>query len=65
VINTVSENMTEAVNVTSLDAPYGISEWEISGLTKAPSSTVRPARVRDSVFSIEDKVIDVKEFAPH
>lgn len=65
VINTVSENMIEAVNATSLDAPYDISEWEISGLTKAPSSTVRPARVRESVFSIEGRVIDVKEFAAH
>ncbi|KAL4755169.1 hypothetical protein BDW72DRAFT_200201 [Aspergillus terricola var. indicus] len=54
-----------AVNATSLDSPYGITEWEISGLTKAPSSTVRPARVRESVFSIEGKVIDVKEFATH
>ncbi|KAL4735096.1 hypothetical protein BDV11DRAFT_174172 [Aspergillus similis] len=65
VINTVSENMIEAMNATSLDALYGISEWEISGLAKAPSSTARPARVNESVFSIEGKVIDIKEFAPH
>jgi hypothetical protein len=37
VINNVSENMIEAVNAISLDALYGISEWEISGLTKAPA----------------------------
>ncbi|KAL2833301.1 hypothetical protein BDW59DRAFT_180074 [Aspergillus cavernicola] len=65
VINTVSENMIEAVNATSIDAPYGVSEWEISGLNKAPSSTVRPARVRESVFSIEGKVIEIKEFEAH
>lgn len=65
VINTVSENMIEAVNATSIDAPYGISEWEVSGLTKASSSTVRPARVKESVFSVEGKVIDVKEFEAH
>ncbi|KAL5000653.1 hypothetical protein BDV10DRAFT_192695 [Aspergillus recurvatus] len=46
VINTVSENTIEAVNATSLDAPYAILEWEISGLAKAPRSTVRPARVK-------------------
>ena len=27
VINTVSENMIEAVNASSIDAPYGVSEW--------------------------------------
>ena len=62
VINTVSENMIEAVNATAIDAPYGISEWEVSGLHEAPASTVRPSRVQESVFSIEGKVVDIKEF---
>ncbi|PYH91407.1 hypothetical protein BO71DRAFT_486283 [Aspergillus ellipticus CBS 707.79] len=65
VINTVSESMIEAVNATSIDAPYGVSEWEVSGLTKAEGSTVRAARVRESVFSVEGKVLDIKEFAAH
>ncbi|KAI5919539.1 hypothetical protein F4810DRAFT_714328 [Camillea tinctor] len=65
VINTVSENMIEAVNATSIDAPYGVSEWGISGLHQAPSTTVRPARVQESVFSIEGKVVDIKEFTNH
>ncbi|KAI1877729.1 hypothetical protein JX265_003737 [Neoarthrinium moseri] len=65
VINTVSENMIEAVNATSIDAPYGVSEWDISGLHEAPTSTVRPSRVRESVFSVEGKVVDIKEFNDH
>ncbi|KAI1486921.1 hypothetical protein F5X96DRAFT_652674 [Biscogniauxia mediterranea] len=65
VINTVSENMIEAVNATSIDAPYGVSEWDISGLHEAPSTTVRPSRVQESVFSIEGKVVDIKEFTDH
>ncbi|KAJ5295755.1 hypothetical protein N7508_010576 [Penicillium antarcticum] len=65
VINTVSENMTEAVNAASIDAPYGVSEWDVSGLHEAPSSTVKPARVAESVFNIEGKVIDIKEFTDH
>ncbi|KAF9636321.1 flavoprotein oxygenase [Lasiodiplodia theobromae] len=65
VINAVSENMVEAVNATAIDAPYGVSEWDISGLHEAPASTVRPARVRESVFSVEGKVVDVKEFRDH
>ena len=38
VINTVSENMIEAVNASSIDAPYGVSEWDITGLTKAETT---------------------------
>ncbi|KAL4894785.1 hypothetical protein BDV59DRAFT_164201 [Aspergillus ambiguus] len=65
VINTVSENMIEAVNATSIDAPFGVSEWEISGLHEAPTTTVTPSRVRESVFSIEGKVVEIKEFEDH
>lgn len=61
VINTVSESMMEAVNATSLDPPYGVSEWTVAGLHEAPATTVRPSRVRESVFSIEAKVVDTKE----
>ncbi|GAM86234.1 hypothetical protein ANO11243_042460 [Dothideomycetidae sp. 11243] len=65
VINSVSEDMIEAVNATSIDAPYGVSEWDISGLHEAPTTTVRPARVQESIFSIEGKVVDIKEFTDH
>jgi flavin reductase (DIM6/NTAB) family NADH-FMN oxidoreductase RutF len=65
VINSVSENMIEAVNASSIDAPYGVSEWDVSGLHEAPTSTVKPSRVQESVFSIEAKVVDVKEFESH
>ena len=65
VINVVSENMMPAVNATSVDAPYGVSEWGISGLHQAPSMTVKPARVKESVFSIEGKLTDMKEFEHH
>ncbi|KAJ5088308.1 hypothetical protein N7456_011924 [Penicillium angulare] len=65
VINTVSENMIEAVNASSIDAPYGVSEWDVSGLHEEPSTTVKPSRVAESVFSIEGKVVDIKEFTDH
>ncbi|KAK9443200.1 FMN-binding split barrel [Metarhizium brunneum] len=63
VINSVSENMIEAVNASSIDAPYGVSEWDVSGLHEAGTTTVKPSRVQESVFSIEAKVVDIKEFA--
>ncbi|KAH7142876.1 hypothetical protein B0J13DRAFT_556125 [Dactylonectria estremocensis] len=65
VINTVSENMIEAVSASSIDAPYGISEWDVTGLTEAPTTTVKPSRVKESVFSIEGKLVDIKEFEAH
>jgi len=61
-INIVSEHMIEAVNATSLDAPRGTSEWAISGLHQASSSTVKPPRVKEAVFSIEGRLIEVVEY---
>jgi flavin reductase (DIM6/NTAB) family NADH-FMN oxidoreductase RutF len=63
VINVVSESMMPALNATSVDAPYGVSEWAISGLHQAPSTTVKPARVKGFVFSIEGRLTDLKELA--
>jgi flavin reductase (DIM6/NTAB) family NADH-FMN oxidoreductase RutF len=57
--------MIEAASASSIDAPFGISEWEITGLTEAPTTTVKPSRVKESVFSIEGKVVDIKEFEGH
>lgn len=60
VINIVSEHMIEGVNATSLDVPFGVSEWELSGLEGAPSSTVKAERVKDAVFSIEGRLLEMK-----
>lgn len=60
VINTVSEDMIEAVNAVAVDAPHGVSEWAISGLHEAPAAVVKASRVKESVFSAEAEVVDVK-----
>jgi flavin reductase (DIM6/NTAB) family NADH-FMN oxidoreductase RutF len=65
VINVVSTHMVEAVNATSLDIPYGSSEWGLSGLTTSKSSTVKPARVKEAVFSIEGKLLEMKSLDFH
>jgi flavin reductase (DIM6/NTAB) family NADH-FMN oxidoreductase RutF len=47
-VNMISEAWVEQANAASVDAPFGVSEWEISGLTKAESaSTVLRTFVRD------------------
>ncbi|KAF7593837.1 hypothetical protein BBP40_010772 [Aspergillus hancockii] len=62
VINIISEHFVEAANATAINAPYGVSEWEISGLHQAPSAVVQPARVQESILSIEGKLVETKEF---
>ncbi|KAH0526041.1 hypothetical protein TsFJ059_009422 [Trichoderma semiorbis] len=53
----------EAVNATSIDAPYGVSEWDISGLTPVyDCQTVSCARVKECIFSIEAKIESIREF---
>ena len=62
VINIISEHFIEAANATSIDAPYGMSEWEMSGLTPTLCSKVSAHRVQESIFSIEAKLIDIRDF---
>ena len=58
----MSEHFLEAANATSINAPHGVSEWALSGLTPAPSTNVRCSRVKESIFSIEGKLFSTQEF---
>ncbi|KAL3964859.1 hypothetical protein ACCO45_001863 [Purpureocillium lilacinum] len=63
VINIIGEDFLEAANACSIDAPYGASEWDVSGLTPLRDcQTVRPARVAEAVVSIEVKVDHVRDY---
>jgi flavin reductase (DIM6/NTAB) family NADH-FMN oxidoreductase RutF len=62
VINIISEHFVEAANATSINAPYGVSEWSLSGLTPAPCSTVKATRVKEAIFSVEGKLESTREF---
>ncbi|PYH96692.1 hypothetical protein BO71DRAFT_396823 [Aspergillus ellipticus CBS 707.79] len=62
VINIISEHFVEAANATAINTPYGVSEWDVSGLTQAPSSVVQAARVKESIMSVEGKLVETKEF---
>lgn len=61
-INIVSESYLEAMNAASVNAPHGISEWTLTGLTPVPSRNVKPPRVKEAVFSMEGKLVFHKEF---
>lgn len=63
VINIISEHYVEAANATSINAPYGASEWDVSGLTPAyDTETVKVARVKEAIFSVEVKLDTIKEY---
>lgn len=61
-INIVSEHYIEAANATSINAPYGVSEWVISGLTPADCNRVKASRVKEAIFSVEGILVETKEF---
>lgn len=61
-INIISEHFIEAANATSVNAPYGVSEWALTGLTPAPCKNVQASRVKEAIFSVEGKLMDTKEF---
>lgn len=39
-----------------------MSEWALSGLTPAPSTAVKPDRVKEAVFTTECKLIETREW---
>jgi flavin reductase (DIM6/NTAB) family NADH-FMN oxidoreductase RutF len=61
VISVVSEHMIEGVNASSLELPPTTSEWGLAGFVGAASSTVRPRRVAEAVFSVEATLLEMKE----
>jgi flavin reductase (DIM6/NTAB) family NADH-FMN oxidoreductase RutF len=61
-VNIISEHIFEAANFTSIDAPYGVSEFDVSGLTPAPSTIVKPPRVAEAIFAVEAKLVETRAY---
>ncbi|QDS77504.1 hypothetical protein FKW77_000444 [Venturia effusa] len=61
-MNIISEHILEAANSTSINSPYGTSEWVLSGLTPGPCKSISAPRVAESIFSIEGKLYSTQEF---
>lgn len=59
VINFVTENNADMVNLTSTELPYGQDEFEFSGLTPIPSEIVSAPRVKESPIHFECKLRDI------
>ncbi|KAI5784755.1 hypothetical protein EDC01DRAFT_663336 [Geopyxis carbonaria] len=64
-VNIVSEWFVEAANYCAVDAPTGVSEWDLCGLTKkydAKKLEHKIARVAESAFVIEAKLLHTHEW---
>ena len=55
VVNMVSESLKEQMNVTTTMVEFGIDELKMAGLTPAPSTLVKPPRVKESPVALECK----------
>ena len=61
VINIVNESILEQVNMTSIDFPPEVDEFEIAGLTKLPSIMVKPPRIAESPANLECRLASTVE----
>jgi flavin reductase (DIM6/NTAB) family NADH-FMN oxidoreductase RutF len=59
VVNIVSEDFAEKMNLTAPEFPPEVDEFEVSGLTPLPSGLVGPPRVKESRVSMECKLIEI------
>lgn len=53
VVNVVSEDIVERMNQTAAEVPPEVNEFELSGLTPAPSLSIKPPRVLEAPVSME------------
>jgi flavin reductase (DIM6/NTAB) family NADH-FMN oxidoreductase RutF len=53
VINVVTEDLIQNMNITATDFPAGVNELEMAGLTTAPSSVVKVPRIAEAHAALE------------
>jgi flavin reductase (DIM6/NTAB) family NADH-FMN oxidoreductase RutF len=61
VINVVSEELGEAMNICAIDFPPGVNELEVAGLKTVPSSVVSVPRIAEAPASLECREITTME----
>ncbi len=58
VVNIVNQATAEAMNTTAIAAPHGVSEFELAGLTPAPSKSIKAPRVKESPIHFECELLE-------
>jgi flavin reductase (DIM6/NTAB) family NADH-FMN oxidoreductase RutF len=61
-ISVVTYEMRERMSISAANFPYGVSEWNDSGFTPAPSKRIKPPHIKESPLSIECKLYKI---VPH
>src|SRR5580700_10050985 len=64
VVNIVTYEVAEAMNLTSGEYDPSVNEFELAKLTPQPSTIVRPPRVAESPVSFECKLHQILDFSP-
>ena len=59
VVNIATWDIREPMNAAAAEFPYGVSEFEQTGLTPAPSLKVLPPRVLESPISMECRLFQI------
>jgi flavin reductase (DIM6/NTAB) family NADH-FMN oxidoreductase RutF len=59
VVNVVSEEFAEKMNICSTEFPPDVDEFAMSGLTPIPSDLVRPPRVKESHINMECRLVQI------
>ena len=59
VVNIVVDDIAEAMNMTAAEYPAQDNEFDIAGLTPAPSDLVKPPRVSESPVNLECRLVQV------
>ena len=63
VVNIVTYELAEAMNLTSGEYDASVDEFELAKLTPQPSKVVRPPRVAESPISFECKLHQILDFS--
>jgi flavin reductase (DIM6/NTAB) family NADH-FMN oxidoreductase RutF len=64
VVNIVTYELREAMNLTSGEYDASVNELELAKLTPQPSEIVRPPRVAESPVSFECRLHQILDFSP-
>lgn len=64
VVNVVSEEFVQQMNICSTEFPPHIDEFACSGLTPLPSDVVKPPRVKESHINMECKLVQIVHVSP-
>jgi len=64
VVNVVSEEFAEQMNLCSTEFPPEVDEFEVSRLTPVASDLVKPPRVAESKINLECRLVQIVEVSP-